>query len=278
MSVGCESQADELLTQPSDAQSQTKCKHCRITVNGVLGTSRMCQTDPLVESRGVNTKLRKEQRGHKPDQCTPTPECKIECQWGNKLSTVTEVVPLTQITTLPVSQQNLEEDNQQQCEDITTKPLSTVYKIPQNVRHLLTFMLIKLNNMKNRYRKSDIYKESAFCPMCNETDHALLSCRSMKRFREGVTQWPSKCFICDEFYHTTTFGWIEVLETVDKLSVEQQKELLIGCPFLDSVCDTEMRSLVNIFSWERMSQKVQDAGSKTFEFPYIKTKVEKLPS
>lgn len=69
----------------------------------------MSQTDPQVESKGVNTKLKSGQQKQKSHLLTPASEQIILCQrvggGGEKITTV-EVVPPTQVTTLQVSNQN----------------------------------------------------------------------------------------------------------------------------------------------------------------------------
>lgn len=94
---------------------------------------------------------------------------------------------------------------------------------------------------------------------------------------EELTERAAKCFICDEQQSSVKCEWIPVLEMVVNFSEDQQKELVEMCPFLDNICDKQSSRVVNVCSWETMSKKIQSASNKTFEFPYEKSKVEKLP-
>ncbi|BFZ10329.1 hypothetical protein BsWGS_13368 [Bradybaena similaris] len=263
-SAGCARQTPEQISQPTESLFRTKVQHCCNPVNGVAGTSKRCQTDC---PRGVNTKPKSGWQRHSTDQRAPAPT-------SNLFTSIKERL-LNQISSPFVSQHNIDGVEQHREYQVMSKPGPTIlYNIPQNSQQLLTFTLFKLKELKRQYEDSSLYNKSMFCRVCNNNKHGFSSCPTLKKLSDSVAEGCSTCCICNEVHATIACEWNEVIETIDKLSTEPLKELLIQCPFLDSVCDTEDRLLINAFCWERIAEKVQSADSKIFKVTSLTSETE----
>ncbi|BFZ10050.1 hypothetical protein BsWGS_13089 [Bradybaena similaris] len=259
-SVGCARQTPEQITQPTESLSQTKVQHYCNPVNGVAGSSKMGQTNC---PRGAHRKS----KGHCTDQRGPAPTSDL-------FTSTKERLP-SQIASPSVSQHSVDEVKQHQGYQVMSKPDPTIlYNIPQNSQQLLTFTLFKLKELKRQYEDSSLYNKSMFCRVCNDNKHGFSSCPTLKLLSDSVAEGCSTCCICNEVHATIACEWNKVIETIDKLSTEPLKELLIQCPFLDSVGDTEDRLLINALCWERIAEKVQSADSKIFKVTSITSEAE----
>ncbi|BFZ16890.1 hypothetical protein BsWGS_19929 [Bradybaena similaris] len=269
----------ERLTQTIASASQTETL---FSARMLLFSNIASQTEPILESRGVNTKLKSRQIKSTPSM--PYTQQARKSRRGNnstlKLVTSTDDCISTQSLSLPAAEEIspvVKTEQRSDCEKESkviqeipvsqeSKPL--VIKVPQDSDQLLLYTQQKIEQLvyENEISKPETLKN--LCLFCKR-QHNMTECERRREISESNTT--KKCSICaNENHPLIDCPWVPILDCLNSLSSHHQKKVLEWCPFLQKFVDDPKESIIYSLTSLTLTIEIQTMDKTKFSFPYFK--------
>ncbi|BFZ19768.1 hypothetical protein BsWGS_22807 [Bradybaena similaris] len=268
----------ERLTQTIASSSQTETL---FRAKMLLFSNVACQTELILESRGVNTKLKSRQLKSTPSM--PYTQQVRKSRRGNnstlKLATSADDCISTSSLNLPgaeaispVVKTEQRSDCERESKVIQEIPVSQeskplVIKVPQDSDQLLLYTQQKIEQLvyENEISKPKTLKN--FCLYCKRL-HNLTECEMRRVMSESKTT--NKCSICASDTHLLIVcPWVPILDCLNSLSSHHQKKVLEWCPFLQKFVDDPKESIIYSLTSLTLTMEIQTMDKTKFSFPYF---------